>query len=132
MTDEKNIIKNKKSQNTGSKGEDLVCIALEDRGHKIIARNFRAERCEIDIITLHCGYIIFTEVKTRTSTHFGRAAESVNIKKQENIIKAAKNFIYKSEGIYEKFQPRFDVAEVYIDEKTNRSDINIIEFAFIT
>lgn len=124
---------------TGDKGENIACAFLESKGYFIIKKNFRAARCEIDIIARKDEYIIFVEVKTRKTQKFGNAALAVGAQKQKNIITAAEIFIASdfesgldSGSLYENMQPRFDIVEVYVDEKNKKNYINHIEFAFIT
>ena len=116
----------------GSSGENTACLFLETKGYKIIEKNYRANRKEIDIIAQKDGYIIFAEVKTRSSTNFGTPSESVNIKKQQHIILAAKLFLIKNGNLYSELQPRFDVIEVYRDNRTRKDYVRHIEGAFIT
>jgi len=116
----------------GNSGENTACLFLETKGYKIIEKNYRANRKEIDIIAQKDGYIIFAEVKTRSSTNFGTPSESVKIKKQQHIILAAKLFLIKNGNLYSELQPRFDVIEVYRDKKTGKDYVRHIEGAFIT
>jgi len=123
---------NKKNNKVlGNDGENTACLFLESKGYKIIGRNYRGNRKEIDIIAKKDGYIIFAEVKTRSSVAFGTASESVNIKKQRHIISAAKLFLLKN-NLYSELQPRFDIIEVYRDNKTGKNYVRHIEAAFIT
>jgi len=115
----------------GNSGENTACLFLETKGYKIIEKNYRAYRKEIDIIAQKDGYIIFAEVKTRRSVKFGTAAENVNIIKQRHIITAAKLFLLKN-TLYAEYQPRFDVIEVYRNNKTGKDYVRHIEGAFIT
>ena len=117
----------------GNRGEELACMFLESKNYNIVDKNFRAERCEIDIIAKdkYNEYIIFVEVKTRRTRQFGNASQAVGIEKQKNIIKTAELFLAAND-LYIDMQPRFDVIEVYIDIKTGKNYINHIEFAFIT
>ena len=116
----------------GNSGENTACLFLESKGYKIIAKNYRANRKEIDIIAQKNGLIIFAEVKTRSSVNFGMPSESVNIHKQRHIISAAKYFMLCNSRQYSEFQPRFDVIEIYRDNKTNKDYVRHIEGAFIT
>ena len=76
----------KNNKDLGNSGENIARLFLESKGYKIIEKNYRANRKEIDIIAQKDEYIIFAEVKTRSSAAFGIPSESVNIKKQQNII----------------------------------------------
>ena len=115
----------------GTGGENIAVLFLESKGYKIIEKNYRAYRKEIDIIAEKGEYIIFAEVKTRSSSKFGVPSESVNITKQKHIITAAKLFLLKNAS-YSEFQPRFDVIEIYCDKKTGKNYVRHIEGAFIT
>ncbi|MCL1857900.1 MAG: YraN family protein [Oscillospiraceae bacterium] len=124
--------KNKKNnKELGNSGENTACLFLESKGYKIISQNYRANRREIDIIAQKGEYIIFAEVKTRSSVNFGTASQSVNIKKQRHIISAARLFLLKN-FIYSELQPRFDIIEIYRDSKTGKDYVRHIEGAFIT
>jgi putative endonuclease len=105
---------------------------LESKGYEIIEKNYKAYRKEIDIIAHKDGYIIFAEVKTRSSVKFGVPSESVNLKKQQHIIFAAKMFLLENSRLYSNFQPRFDVIEIYRDKKSGTDYVRHIEGAFIT
>ena len=51
--------------NTGKKGEEIVCRWLTDHGHTILERNWRYGHLEIDIISYDRSGIHFVEVKSR-------------------------------------------------------------------
>ena len=115
----------------GSSGELCACLFLESKGYEIIEKNYRAYRKEIDIIAKKGGFLVFAEVKTRRSAAFGLPSESVNQQKQRHIIWAAKKFLADNIRFYSKLQPRFDVIEIYRDEKTQKNYVRHIEGAFI-
>lgn len=103
----------------GRRGEDLAVDFLEQRGYRILERNYRFERSEVDIVcfepddrNVHRGEIVFVEVKTRTSTAFGMPEESVTPEKQRHIIKASRAYLYEA-GL-ERSPCRFDVVSVLI------------------
>jgi len=116
----------------GAGGERIARLLLEGKGYEIIAQNYKAWRKEIDIIAKKDGYIIFAEVKTRSSAKFGTPSESVNAEKQRHIILAAKKFMLENGGLYSKLQPRFDIIEIYRDKNTGKNYARHIEGAFIT
>ncbi len=96
----------------GRLGEDNVCIYLENLGYRIIARNYRIRGGEIDIIAQNSEYTAFVEVKSRKPDSLVSGFEAVNKRKQSLIIKTAGDFCCKNPDI---LQPRFDVAEVIVD-----------------
>lgn len=114
----------------GKSGEDRVAAFLIKRGYKVISRNYQCRFGEIDIIAEHNEYIVFVEVKTRKKDSLVAPAEAVNFKKRERIMLTAQDFISKTSC---ERQPRFDVAEVTVDEKADKSPkyhLNYIKNAF--
>ncbi len=103
------------NRENGILGEDLALYGLEARGYTLLARNYRAERCEIDLVMQDCGVIAFIEVKARHKSAFGTGREAVDRRKQGNIIKAASAYLIQH-GLMDEFV-RFDVAEVDLDTR---------------
>lgn len=113
----------------GQIGEEYTVKFLRRNKCRILERNMRNKYSEIDIIAENKEYIIFVEVKTRTGEGTPRPADSVNLRKQQMILKAAKYYLTYSNQSNK--QPRFDVAEVYLTEDKNKPyKINYIENAF--
>ena len=96
----------------GKLGEESVCSYLENLGYKIIVRNYRIKGGEIDIIAQNDEYTAFVEVKARKPDSIVSGFEAINKRKQSLIIKTASDFCCKNS---DTLQPRFDVAEVIID-----------------
>src|SRR5262249_53847099 len=61
----------------GAAGETAACAHLERRGYRILARNARADRVELDIVAERAGVLVFVEVKTRRTADCGGAVEAV-------------------------------------------------------
>ena len=112
----------------GRDGENAAAEFFAHLGYTVVMRNYRAGRCEIDIICRDGGFIVFAEVKARSSRDFGTAAAAVTPEKQRRIIKAAEVFLAESEA-YAELQPRFDIAEVY--SENGRLYVNHIADAFV-
>ena len=116
-------------QRRGKFGEDTAEKYLIQNNYKIIAKNFRCNFGEIDIIArdLRKQEIVFIEIKTRNSKVYGEASEAVDYYKKKHIIKSAEYFawINKLDNEY----MRFDVIEVYLD-KNDKPKINHINQAF--
>ena len=55
-------------QRTGDYGEAVAARYLRRHFYRILARNWHADKKEIDIIAVRFGIIAFVEVKTRTYT----------------------------------------------------------------
>jgi len=115
-----------KRADTGKTGERLAARYLKRNGCRILARNYRAHRHEIDLIALEkrTDTVVFVEVKTRTSTRFGRPMEAVDADKRRFLRLAAQAWLLENGGAA---QPcRFDVIEVLLPERT----VNRITDAF--
>ena len=118
----------------GRYGEELAARYLKKKGYKILERNYRAGRNELDIIAENKEYTIFVEVKARSEHKvfgfdFGNPSDAVTIAKQKRTIAAAKAYLYKRNGDNEHDRMiRFDVIEV-IGEGFGRK-IRHIENAF--
>jgi putative endonuclease len=61
----------------GRYGEQVAARHLTEAGLTILARNWRCTSGELDIVARDGKVLVFCEVKTRSSTRFGRPAEAV-------------------------------------------------------
>jgi putative endonuclease len=80
----------------GQKGEDLAFMALKERNYEILARNFRRAEGEIDIIARKDGCLYFVEVRSKTGSLFGTAAESVGKAKKKQLARMAQIYMAES------------------------------------
>jgi putative endonuclease len=78
----------------GNKGEELAAAYLVQHGYKIVERNWRFRRWEVDIIASKDRFLHFVEVKTRHSLRFGRPEESITRDKMNNLRNAAEEYQY--------------------------------------
>jgi putative endonuclease len=95
---------------TGGVGEDTAAGFLKASGYRILDRNYRGERYEIDIIAEQGDTIVFCEVKTACGDSFGPATGWVTAAKTRRIAKAAEEYISAHEISGRSF--RFDVIGV--------------------
>jgi putative endonuclease len=107
----------------GKKAEDLAAEFLLKNGYKILARNFRYQKAEIDIITEKDSLIVIVEVKARSTDVFNLPQEAVNKKKIKSIVSAADHYL---EEFNKEQEVRFDIISVLPDEKGNLSIEHII------
>lgn len=106
----------------GVKGEDVACNYLKKHKYKILERNFHYGKEEIDIVAMDGKYVVFVEVKARSSDAFGLPREAVNYTKQQSIISAARFYLVKNK-IYGSLV-RFDVVEIL------NNDVTLLKDAF--
>lgn len=100
----------------GKRAEELAAEFLLKNGYKILARNFRFQKAEIDIISEKDDVIIICEVKARSTDVFNLPQESVNKKKIRLLVSAADHYL-KEFDINKEV--RFDIISVLPDEKGN-------------
>ncbi len=77
----------------GDKGEQAAADWLTERGHEIVARNWRTRYCEIDIVSVKGEVLYFTEVKYRKNDDFGDGLAAITAKKQWQMRFAAELFL---------------------------------------
>ena len=117
-------------QTLGRYGEDIAADYLEKNGYRIIRRNLRLGKNELDIICEDDNFIVFVEVKTRSclypeSGDFGIPSRAVDEGKRKNTVKAAKDYLAQNFG---GKQPRIDVIEVYVyDKKSEFKTPNVLK-----
>lgn len=93
----------------GRKGEDLAAHWLTGRGFKILDRNWRHGRYEVDCIAGRDDVLHFIEVKTRRSTAYGHPEESVSRKKIEHMLQGAAAWLHRW-PLYKRVQ--YDVLAI--------------------
>lgn len=79
---------------TGAAAEDCAAKYLCGQGMRIVQRNYRCRQGEIDIIGYHEGYLVFVEVKYRSTAGRGCAEEAVGAAKQRQICRVADVYRY--------------------------------------
>ncbi len=112
-------------QTTRRIGDDAEKIAinyLQQKGLRLIDRNYHSRRGEIDIIMEDAGTLAFIEVKYRQSERFGNAAEMVTPQKQRKIIATALHYLQQQKR---DWACRFDVVTI-----TPENGVNWIKGAF--
>lgn len=73
----------------GTKAEELAAQYLTRNGMRIVERNFRCRQGEIDLIGYHEGYLVFAEVKYRSTADMGSPEAAVGNTKQMKICRVA-------------------------------------------
>ena len=97
------------SHNLGKKGEDLAADHMKKAGFKILFRNWKWGKHEIDIIAENDDFIVFVEVKTRNQDFQMHPLTAITPDKQKSIIRAASGYLQKLKIDKES---RFDIITV--------------------
>lgn len=116
----------KVNRSIGDRGEQIAARYLEQQGFRILERNFRYERGEIDLVAEEGDELVFVEVKTRRSRSFGDPEESVDEAKEEQIRDTAEGYLVLR-GVGERIY-RFDIVAVLLEGET--PEIHHIRDAF--
>lgn len=113
----------------GRRGEDHALAYLQAKGYRLVARNFRHRRGELDLIVdAPDGSLVFVEVKSNRAVSAGRPLERVDGRKIVRLQRLAQRYC-ALEG-QEDRDMRFDVVGVDL-EADGRVRIEHFEAAFI-
>ena len=77
----------------GRAGEDAAEAALRKFGWRILARNWRQGRHELDLVCEDGDELVFVEVRTRAEGGLVSPAESVTLAKRRSLIRAARAYL---------------------------------------
>ncbi len=110
----------------GKKGEQLAVNYLIGKGYKIVERNWRFQKAEIDIIARKAEMLISVEVKTRSTKNFGNPQDFVNPKKIKLMVLAMNEYILNKDLDIEL---RFDIIAITKDKSS--FDIEHFKDAFL-
>ena len=116
----------------GEYTESLACEYLEEKGFKLLERNFNCRFGEIDLIMQDKNSLVFVEVRYRNNNNFGSGAESVTTNKQSKLIKTASAYLQRHAKL-NKYPARFDVVSItgpIVTNNINNIDFDWIENAF--
>ena len=110
----------------GKLAEQLATDFLIQKNYKILLKNFRYLKAEIDIIAEFENQIIIVEVKARNTDVFIEPHEAVTKKKIRLIVTAANEFMNQNSRVEEV---RFDIISV-LPNQSGKLEITHIENAF--
>ncbi len=102
------------SRAAGAAGENAAADFLRTAGCIILEQNFRnGKHGEIDIIASLGNLIIFVEVKSRNSGHYGGALYSIGAGKRRSLVKTATAYLVnKRPSLPPDIVFRFDLISV--------------------
>ena len=115
-----------KHNDLGELGEALAVEFLQKNNFKVIERNWRYKKAEVDIIAQKNNVLAIVEVKTRSSNYFGNPQDFVNQKKIKLLVEAVNEYVI-SKNL--DVDVRFDI--IAITKNNNHFDIEHLEDAFL-
>ncbi len=98
----------KKTKAVGAWGEEVAARLLASQGYAILERNWQMGHYEVDIIAMKDDYIVFVEVKTRTSDDYD-PVEAVDSRKRRRITISADVYLRTYDFPH---QFRFDIVSI--------------------
>lgn len=98
----------------GKHGEKVALRYLERKGYSLLQKNWRMSNLEVDLILDNGNEIVFVEVKTRSSSKYGRPEESIDSEKQMFLMNAADVYM---RNLNVELPARFDVVSIVISER---------------
>ena len=101
----------------GEEGESLAQNYLSELGYQILESNWRSQKAEVDIIAKEDNFLVFVEVKCRSTDIFGEPQTFVSEKKQALFKSAAEGYLEQKDLDYEI---RFDVIGVILSAQKTK------------
>ena len=114
-------------QRIGKLGEKTAQKLLKKRGYRIRETGFRCPRGEIDIVAQRKDWLVFVEVRTRSSPDFGTPEESITQAKKERLIASALTYNNTHQNLPPQW--RIDVVAIELDDKGRVGRIEQLENA---
>ena len=99
----------------GKKGEQLAVDFLIENNYSIVARNYRFDKAEVDIIAQKEDTLVIIEVKTRTNADFGDPQDFLKPKQIQRIVKAVDEYVVVNKLDVEV---RFDIIAIVKQSKS--------------
>lgn len=97
----------------GAFGEDLAAEHCRKKlGYRIIARNWRCKRDEVDLICQDGAVLVFVEVRARAESALVSGFYSVTRRKKDILRRAYRNYLMQLQNPPKHF--RFDIIDVSI------------------
>lgn len=114
----------------GRFGEEVAGSFLSEKGYKIVEKNWRYQKGELDLICMCGKKIVFVEVKTRSEEGQGHAMESLGHHQKLKLLRTANHYLCR-EGLWEN-ECRFDFICVTIGSEVKIEHVeNAIQFSLM-
>jgi putative endonuclease len=103
---------------------------LEQRGYKIIARNWRSpsRAGEMDLVAEDADGLAFVEVRARRGTAMGTPEESLTPRKRKRMIQVAQEFMAAHDEFAERAW-RIDLVAIELDRVGRITRMDVIKSA---
>ena len=113
-----------RTQQTGRLGEDAASVALARRGLKIVVRNWRCARGEIDLVARDGDCWVFVEVKTRRGRRAEPPEQALSQSKARRLVELAG--LYMTEHALFDVDWRIDLVAVELGHASEVRSLRVI------
>ena len=103
----------------GKEGEEIAVNFLIKKGYRILYRNFRYLKAEVDIIAEKDDMVMMVEVRARSNDQIINIADTITQKKIKLLVSAADHFV--TEMKIDK-EVRFDIIAILKNKKIFKID----------
>jgi putative endonuclease len=110
----------------GKKGENLAIGFLIKNDYKILEKNYRYLKAEVDIIAQKKNVLVVVEVKTRSSDYFGDPQDFITPKKIKLLLSAIDYYVVQRDL---NVEVRFDIIAILLQK--NETKIEHLEDSFL-
>ncbi|QOD59725.1 YraN family protein [Polaribacter haliotis] len=110
----------------GKEGEKLAVEFLLKNDYKILEKNYRYLKAEVDIIARKGDFLVCVEVKARSSDYFGDPQDFITPKKIKLLVSAIDYYVVEKDLDVEV---RFDIIAILINKKGTK--LEHLEDAFL-
>lgn len=95
------------SNASGKQAEAFAATFLQQKGLKLLEKNYRCRFGEIDLVLLDGDTLVFAEVRMRRNRDFGGPEASITARKRAKLLRSARHYL----GGRRNFAPcRFDAV----------------------
>lgn len=105
----------------GRLGDYIAVETLRKRGYRILIRNYRFGKAEVDIIAQKDSVLAFVEVKWRSNNLFGDPQNFVSKQQQKRLIAAADHYVRSNDL---DINVRFDVVTILEKKQIVKSKLS--------
>jgi putative endonuclease len=113
----------RKHGDVGRRGEDMAHRYLRRKGFTVVARNWRPPQGggEIDIVGWERDFLVFIEVKSRTSGEWSAPERAIDAEKIRILRRTARDYIRRSGA--DESRVRFDAISITGKEIEHMRDV---------
>jgi putative endonuclease len=107
----------------GASGERIAREYLKAHHYKILEANFRCPLGEIDIVAQKDEWLVFVEVRTKSSSAFGTPEESLTKAKKDKLVNLALSYLQTHECLSPLWRIDVVAVEMWRDGKVSRVEL---------